>query len=214
LSLKSNNLERVHNFRQRGREFGSAQGHHPRGGRPTANDLAQRTARLDAIAPGAITRAAAARGLPLVHISTDYVADQIRGPTCAADTADTCLSAARQLLDDPAKTGTYHLSGGPDVSWVDFAREIFGQAGLNVDVVDIASSDYPTPAARPLNSRLDNSRTQTVFAIARSDWHTGLGDIFADLKQGTPWQDCYAMRVMRVSDWTRTPPISLPQAMR
>ncbi|MGJ8615496.1 MAG: dTDP-4-dehydrorhamnose reductase [Sulfitobacter sp.] len=113
--------------------------------------------------------------------SLTIVADQIGGPTCAAAIADICLSAARQLLDDPSKSGTYHLSGGPDVSWADFAREIFVQSGTTCDVTDIPSSAYPTPAVRPLNSRMDNSMTETVFGILRSDWRVGLQDILRDL---------------------------------
>ncbi len=203
--------------------------------------------------PGAIARAAAARDLPLVHISTDYVfdgtgempfatdhpteplgaygrtklvgeqavrdargphaimrtswvvsshgnnfvktmlrlggerdrltivADQIGGPTCAAAIADACLSVACQLVDDPSKSGTYHLSGGPDVSWADFTREIFAQCGTACEVADIPTSDYPAPATRPLNSRMDNVKTQAVFGIARSDWRAGLTDILKDL---------------------------------
>lgn len=203
--------------------------------------------------PGVIARVCAERGLPLVHISTDYVfdgsgdvpfmpdhptgplgaygrtklagedqvrdaggthaifrtswvvsahgnnfvktmlrlgaerdaltivADQIGGPTCAAAIADICLSAARQLLEDPTKSGTYHLSGGPDVSWADFAREIFAQSGTSCEVSDIPSSAYPTPAVRPLNSRMDNSTTKTVFGLPRPDWRVGLGDILVDL---------------------------------
>ena len=208
---------------------------------------------INGTTPGAIARACAARGLPLVHISTDYVfdgsgdqpftpdhpagplgaygrtklvgeeevraangphaifrtswvvsshghnfiktmlklgaerdrltivADQIGGPTCAAAIADTCLSAAQQLLEDPGKSGTYHLSGGPDVSWADFAREIFVQAGITCEVADIPSSDYPTPAVRPLNSRMDNATTETVFGLPRSNWRAGLKDILDEL---------------------------------
>jgi len=208
---------------------------------------------INGTTPGAIARAAAARGLPLVHISTDYVfdgtgeapfatdhptgplgaygrtklrgeeevraaggphavfrtswvvsshggnfvktmlrlgaerdrltvvADQIGGPTPAADIADLCLTAARQLVTDPAKTGTYHISGAPDVSWAEFAREIFAQAGLTCEVAGIPSSDYPTPAKRPLNSRMDNSRTRAVFGLDRPDWRRGLSDILQDL---------------------------------
>ena len=55
------------------------------------------------------------------------VADQVGGPTPAADIAQACLEIAGQLIADPGKSGTYHFSGGPDVSWADFAREIFAQ---------------------------------------------------------------------------------------
>jgi len=109
------------------------------------------------------------------------VADQIGGPPPAADIADLCLTCANQLLAEPAKTGTYHISGAPDVSWADFARAIFAQAALPCDVVDIPSSDYPTPAVRPLNSRLENTLTKTVFGYVRPDWHAGLRDILTDL---------------------------------
>lgn len=208
---------------------------------------------INGTTPGAIARAAAARGLPLVHISTDYVfdgagqaafatdhptgplgaygrtklvgeeavraaggphailrtswvvsshgnnfvktmlrlgadrdrltivADQIGGPTCAAAIADACLSVADQLLKDASKSGSYHFSGGPDVSWADFAREIFAQSGTTCEVADIPTSDYPTPATRPLNSRMDNATTEAVFGIARSDWRAGLRDILTDL---------------------------------
>ncbi len=111
------------------------------------------------------------------------VADQVGGPTCAADIARACLEIARQLAADPAKSGIYHFSGGPDVSWADFAREIFAQAGLAPEVVDIPGSDYPTPAQRPGNSRMDNSATEAAFGIARPDWRQGLRDILAELNK-------------------------------
>ncbi|WP_172330832.1 dTDP-4-dehydrorhamnose reductase [Mangrovicoccus sp. HB161399] len=109
------------------------------------------------------------------------VADQIGGPTPAAALADICLAAAEQLAADPSKSGTYHVSGGPDVSWADFAREIFAQAGITCEVADIPSSDYPTPAKRPLNSRMDNSATEAAFGLARPDWKAGLAGILEDL---------------------------------
>lgn len=111
------------------------------------------------------------------------VADQVGGPTPAADIAALCLAAAAQLVEDPDKTGTYHISGGPDVSWADFAREIFAQAGISCEVADITSSDYPTPATRPQNSRMDNRATEAVFGLARPDWRAGLSRILEDLGQ-------------------------------
>ena len=208
---------------------------------------------INSTTPGALARAAAVRGLPFVHVSTDYVfdgsgdqpfavdaptgplgaygrtklngetavraaggvhailrtswvvsshghnfiktmlklgaerdrltivADQVGGPTPAAALADACLAAARQLVEDPSKSGTYHVSGGPDVSWADFAREIFAQAGITCEVADIPSSDYPTPAKRPFNSRMDNSATEAAFGLPRPDWRVGLTEILADL---------------------------------
>jgi dTDP-4-dehydrorhamnose reductase len=110
------------------------------------------------------------------------VADQIGGPTPAAALADACFAAARALLADPARaTGIYHVSGGPDVSWADFAREIFAQAGIDCRVEDIPSSDYPTPAKRPLNSRMDCTTLTAVLGVPRPDWRAGLADILKDL---------------------------------
>ncbi|MBF9059739.1 dTDP-4-dehydrorhamnose reductase [Rhodobacterales bacterium HKCCSP123] len=109
------------------------------------------------------------------------VADQVGAPTPARAIAAACLSIADQLTADPAKSGTYHFAGTPDTSWAGFAREIFAQAGLPCDVVDIPSSDYPTPAKRPLNSRLDCSATTTAFGIERPDWRAGLRDILQTL---------------------------------
>lgn len=109
------------------------------------------------------------------------VADQIGGPTPAADIAAACLEIARQLQQAPEKSGTYHLSGGPDVSWACFAREIFVRAGLTLEVVDIPTTDFPTPAVRPLNSRMDNSALTASFGLPRPDWRAGLRDILQDL---------------------------------
>ncbi|ETX10979.1 dTDP-4-dehydrorhamnose reductase [Roseivivax halodurans JCM 10272] len=109
------------------------------------------------------------------------VSDQIGGPTAATDIARACLTIAEALRGDPRKTGTYHLSGGPDVSWADFAREIFAQAGLTPEVVDIPSSEFPTPAKRPGNSRMDNSATEAAFGIAQPDWRASLREILTEL---------------------------------
>lgn len=108
------------------------------------------------------------------------VADQIGGPTPASDIADTCISLAQGLLNGKSG-GTYHFSGTPDVSWADFAREIFTRAGISCDVIDIPTSDFPTPAKRPQNSRLDCTSLKTDFGIARPDWRQGLDGVLKDL---------------------------------
>lgn len=109
------------------------------------------------------------------------VADQIGGPTSAAAIARTCLAVGQALSDTPQKTGTYHLSGTPDVSWADFARAIFDRAGLGTKVQNIPTSAYPTPAARPLNSRLDNSSLTLTFAVPRPDWRADLDDVLREI---------------------------------
>ena len=109
------------------------------------------------------------------------VADQVGGPTPAAAIAAACLRIAERLRDNPGLSGTYHFSGTPDVSWADFARAIFAAARLEVAVEDIPTRDYPTPAPRPLNSRLDCSAAETAFGLARPDWRAALSDIVAEL---------------------------------
>jgi dTDP-4-dehydrorhamnose reductase len=113
--------------------------------------------------------------------SLSIVGDQIGGPTAAGDIAAACLRIAESLRNDPTASGTYHFSGAPDVSWAQFATEIFKQAGITCDVIPIPSSDYPSPAARPFNSRMDCTSTQTAFAISRPDWRVSLAGVLADL---------------------------------
>ena len=113
------------------------------------------------------------------------VDDQIGGPTPARAIAAACLAIAGQLQEAPEKTGTYHFSGAPDVSWCAFARAIFAQAARPTRVQAISTSAYPTPAARPLNSRLECNTTTSVFGLARPDWHAGLKECLTDLGVST-----------------------------
>lgn len=207
---------------------------------------------INADAPGAMAQACAARGIPFVHISTDYVfdgagdapfapdaptaplgaygrsklageravraaggvhailrtswvfsahganfvktmlrlgatresltvvADQIGGPTPARAIAAACLSISDHLARNPQDSGTHHLAGTPDVSWADFAREIMAQAHLACTITDIPSRDYPTPARRPANSRLDCS-SLARFGLHRPDWRADLHDALQEL---------------------------------
>ena len=110
------------------------------------------------------------------------VADQHGGPTPAADIAAACLTMARAMQADASRGGIYHFSGAPDTTWAGFAREIMAQAGLACRIADIASSDYPTPARRPANSRLDCAAIGRDFGIARPDWRAGLAKVLLELK--------------------------------
>lgn len=197
---------------------------------------------INGTAPGALAAAAAARGIPFLHVSTDYVfdgagphrpedptspvntygrtklagerevreaggnasvlrtswvfsahghnfvktmlrlgaerdelaivGDQIGGPTWAGHIADALMAVAQRMAE--GKPGeTLHFSGAPDTSWADFARDIFDQAGLGTRVSDIPTSAYPTPARRPLDSRMDCSSLAN-WDIVRPDWREGL----------------------------------------
>lgn len=111
------------------------------------------------------------------------VADQIGGPTPAADIAAAALRMIRVMRDRPDTAGgIYHFAGAPDTSWAGFARAIMVQASLAAQVADIPTSDYPTPATRPLNSRLDCGRIARDFGIARPDWQAGLARVLDQLK--------------------------------
>jgi len=109
------------------------------------------------------------------------VADQIGGPSGAAEIAQTCVTIAKTLVSEPEKSGIYHFSGAPDTSWADFARAIFDVAKISCAVTDIPSSDYPTPVKRPLNSRLDCSATEAAFGISRPNWRASLTYILTQL---------------------------------
>ena len=208
---------------------------------------------INGAAPGAMARAAATLGVPLVHISTDYVfagtgiapwrpddpvappnaygrsklagetavraaggahailrtswvfsahgtnfvktmlrlsetrdtlsvvEDQIGGPTPARAIAAACLEISSQLCSAPEKSGTYHFSGTPDTSWKSVAEAIFEQSRRQMTVTGIPGSAYPTPATRPLNSRMDCTSLAQTFGIMRPDWAAGLRDVLRDL---------------------------------
>ena len=209
--------------------------------------------RINADAPAAMARACAGLGIPMVHVSTDYVFDgsgtaprkpadptgplnaygrsklggengiraaggcyailrtswvfsahgnnflrtmlrlsetrdalsivddQVGGPTPAGAIAGACLTIAARLIENPDLSGTYHFSGAPDVSWAGFARAIFAAAGREVAVTGMPTADYPTPAERPLNSRLDCTLTEAAFGLARPDWRAALPAILNEL---------------------------------
>lgn len=112
------------------------------------------------------------------------VSDQIGGPTAAADIAQTCLKIAKTLISEAQnskRTGLYHYSSAPDASWADFAREIFKQSGRETQVQNIPSVDYPTPAKRPMNSRLNCERLLADFGIDRPDWKQSLSAVLQEL---------------------------------
>lgn len=112
------------------------------------------------------------------------VSDQIGGPTPASAIAEATHRVAMGLIESPELRGIYHFSGAPDVSWAEFAREILSAAGRDVAVEDIATTEFPTPARRPANSRLACSSLETAFGIARPDWRVALPDIIQSLEAG------------------------------
>lgn len=112
------------------------------------------------------------------------VNDQIGGPTPAVAIADALYRAATTMTAGHVG-GTYHFAGTPDVSWADFARAIMDAAHLPCRIEDIPTVDYPTPAQRPLNSRLDCTSFKREFDVARPDWKIGLQSIISELGEET-----------------------------
>ena len=114
--------------------------------------------------------------------SLAVINDQIGGPTPARDIALACMKIANNLIKHPDKSGTYHYTGAPDISWYDLALKIFQMANIDVAVKPIAANEYPSQATRPLNSMLNCDSTITNFQIKRPDWEKGLFDILSELK--------------------------------
>ena len=109
------------------------------------------------------------------------VNDQIGCPSSAQDIAETLLVVAEHL---PERCGTWHFVNSGDASWHDLAVRIFAnmdQRGLPTPVLNaIPSSQYPTPAKRPSNSRLSTFAIQRDFGIKPRHWHDAIDAILAD----------------------------------
>ncbi len=213
---------------------------------------------LNRDAPAAMARACAARGLPFVHFSTDYVfagdlerpyvetdptgptgvygasklageqavadaggaaatlrtswvysahganfvktmlrlaadreelgvvGDQLGRPTWARDCAQAALLMADGLAADPALAGIYHLCGAGDASWADLAAAVFDQSarqgGPTARVRAITTADYPTPAKRPANSRLDCGKIETALPWRCRPWRDSLAACMTEME--------------------------------
>lgn len=109
------------------------------------------------------------------------VSDQVGAPTWAGTIADTTRALIEQWQQGTAGPwGTYHLTGLGETSWFGFAEAIGEQLRSTgkpcARLVPIASSEYPTPAQRPLNSRLDCSRLQAAWNVRLPTWQGALAD--------------------------------------
>jgi len=121
------------------------------------------------------------------------VADQIGAPTSAELVADVSAIAIAKTSSDPRLCGVYHLAPAGETSWHGYAVEIatwLQRQGIAITaqpekIEAIPTPEYPTPAARPLNSRLDCGSTQAVFGIARPDWRAALPHIIDELGVST-----------------------------
>jgi len=94
-----------------------------------------------------------------------------------APTSSLAIARATAQLLRPGAHGLYHLSAAGRTSWCGFARAILGRAGLATPVVAIRTEDYPAPAKRPRNSRLDCSRLRADFGVALAPWEEQLSEV-------------------------------------
>ena len=109
------------------------------------------------------------------------VADQVG---CPSATADLAAAIGKLVAQDPIgeAVGTFHLASPTAASWYDFARSILADAiGAGLHVEPIPTSEYPTPAARPQNSRLASDVIQSAHGIGVRSWQDALPDVIAEL---------------------------------
>jgi len=124
--------------------------------------------------------------------SLNVVADQYGAPTSAALLADVTAQLVRQQQregGDRFRFGLYHLVAGGETNWCDYARFVLSEAlaaGKSLKLLPdsiraITSSEYPTPAKRPANSRLDTSKLRSTFDVELPNWQNGVRHILQQI---------------------------------
>jgi dTDP-4-dehydrorhamnose reductase len=121
------------------------------------------------------------------------VDDQFGCPTFTGHLAGAIMEIAGRYHNQPDfPWGIYHYGGRPAVSWYQFAEQIFSTAsemGLPLQVrnlVAIPTSEYPTPAKRAVNSRLDCRKLKQVFGLKPASWHDGVRTVVEEYQASTP----------------------------
>jgi dTDP-4-dehydrorhamnose reductase len=121
--------------------------------------------------------------LRLAHSKAELgvVHDQVGNPTAAPDIAEAIFAISNALTrkGSPERFGVFHLSGQGQASWAEFAEAIFDDAkrrgAPHAAVKPIATSEFPTAARRPANSRLNCDKARRVYGVALPHWRTSLG---------------------------------------
>ena len=117
------------------------------------------------------------------------IADQIGAPTGADLLADLTAHMVRATRAKPALSGLYHAVAGGETNWHGYARHVveFARArGASIKVAPdqilaIPTREYPTPAQRPLNSRLSTAKLQGAFGLILPDWHVGVERMLTEI---------------------------------
>lgn len=122
------------------------------------------------------------------------VHDQRGNPTAASEIARGIWSIVTIIKEDRSalSSGIYHMSGGGEASWAEFAEAVFEYSrqlnGPSARVMRIPSDDYPTPVRRPLNSRLDCAKLSEEYGIVLPLWQTSAQHCVAELIRTKGWQ--------------------------
>jgi len=118
--------------------------------------------------------------------SLNMVDDQRGCPTSAADLAGALMAITNRVAtDDTAPLGTFHFVNAGEATWCSLARRILSasaaRGGPSAEVVAIATSDYPTPARRPRNSRLATAKIKGAYGIVARPWEAAVDDVVSAL---------------------------------
>ncbi len=119
--------------------------------------------------------------LSTIQDEIKVVSDEIGGPTAASDLASALMTIANTFNEARGESGIFHFAGSPDTSWANFALNVTKKAGASVKIIHVPSSEIPTRAIRPLNSRMDCSKLQNVFGINRPKWQDSLDRVIDKL---------------------------------
>ncbi len=117
------------------------------------------------------------------------ISDQVGAPTGADLLADVTAHALLRLRLQPALAGTYHCVAGGQTSWHGYAHHVIEWARAHGQALKVApdavhavpTSAYPTPAQRPLNSRLSTTRLQAAFGLHLPQWQAGVERMLAEI---------------------------------
>ena len=118
------------------------------------------------------------------HPTIRVVSDQVGCPTGAADIASALVTITLRLIEDErAPTGVYHFVNDGEASWYDLAKAVFEDQPSDgrPDIIPIATSDYPTRARRPANSRLTTTKLKKDFGIKPRQWQAAVKDVVSEI---------------------------------
>ena len=114
----------------------------------------------------------------------NVVSDQIGSPTYATDLAGAILEIIKnkEFREEDQATQIYHYSNEGEISWYEFAKEIFKIAKVDCEVNPILTQQYPTPAQRPRNTLMNKDNIAKIFNLKMINWKKSLGGYFQSIR--------------------------------